>query len=82
MKKINFSTHVMEVFSEMDTTYDEVYKKFEYKIVGSSESNPKEGKISDESPIGAAMIDHKKGEIIDVETPSGVKKFKIVSISK
>lgn len=57
-------------------------KKFEYKIVGSSESNPKEGKLSDESPIGAALIDHKKNDVIDVETPSGSKKFKILKITK
>lgn len=76
------SNKKVHVGSKVKIEDQKTNKKFEYKIVGSSESNPKEGKISDESPIGAAMIDHKKGEIIDVETPSGVKKFKIVSISK
>lgn len=57
-------------------------KKYKYKIVGSNESNPREGKISDESPIGKSLLDHKKNEVIDIETPRGVVKYKIVKISK
>ena len=53
-----------------------------YHIVGSSEANPLDGKISDESPIGKALISHKTGDVVDVETPSGVLKFKIISIFK
>ncbi len=53
-----------------------------YHIVGSSEANPLDGKISDESPIGKALISHKTGDIVDVETPSGLIKFKIISIFK
>ena len=53
-----------------------------YHIVGSSEANPLDGKISDESPIGKALISHKTGDIVEVETPSGVLKFKIISIFK
>ena len=53
-----------------------------YKIVGPTEASPKDGKISNESPIGAALLDHKKGEVVTVETPAGVKKFKILSIFK
>ena len=51
-----------------------------YHIVGSSEANPLDGKISDESPIGKALISHKTGDIVEVETPSGLIKFKIISI--
>lgn len=53
-----------------------------YHIVGSSEANPLDGKISDESPIGKALISHKTGDIVEVETPSGLLKFKIISIFK
>ncbi|MGN1039617.1 MAG: transcription elongation factor GreA [Oscillospiraceae bacterium] len=53
-----------------------------YHIVGSSEANPLDGKISDESPIGKALISHKTGDVVDVETPSGLLKFKIISILK
>ena len=53
-----------------------------YHIVGSSETNPLDGKISDESPIGKALISHKTGDIVEVETPSGLIKFKIISIFK
>ncbi|MBP5603989.1 MAG: transcription elongation factor GreA [Ruminiclostridium sp.] len=54
----------------------------ELHIVGSKEVNVKEGKISDESPIGKALLGHKKGDIVDVETPSGVLQFEILEIGK
>ncbi|HIU69212.1 MAG: transcription elongation factor GreA [Clostridiales bacterium] len=52
-----------------------------YKIVGFAQSNPAEGLISDESPIGKALMGAKKGENIDVEAPVGVLKFEIVEIN-
>lgn len=52
----------------------------EYKIVGTAEANPRERKISQKSPIGAALIGKKKGKKIKVETPMGMIKFKIVDI--
>ena len=51
-------------------------------IVGSKEVNIKEGKISDESPIGKALLDHKKGDIVEVEAPVGLLKFEVLDISK
>ncbi len=54
----------------------------ELHIVGSKEVNVKEGKISDESPIGKALLGHKKGDIVDVETPSGILQFEILEIGK
>jgi transcription elongation factor GreA len=53
----------------------------EYKIVGSAEANPQERKISHESPIGAALLGKKKGKKVKVETPGGIVKFKIISVS-
>lgn len=49
-------------------------------IVGAAEANPREGKISNESPIGKAVIGHKAGETLQVETPGGHFKVKIVKV--
>ena len=54
----------------------------DYTIVGSAESNPAEGKISNDSPIGKALIGAKKGQKIDVQVPDGIAKKKIVSIER
>lgn len=53
-----------------------------FKIVGTTESNPAEGKISDESPIGKAAMKKKVGEIFIVEAPVGELQFEVISISK
>ena len=50
------------------------------KIVGSQEANPMEGKISDESPFGAALLGRKKGDRITVQAPSGTLNFEILDI--
>ena len=52
----------------------------EFKIVGSAERDPANREISDESPVGAALKNHKKGDVVDVYAPSGIIKFEIVSI--
>lgn len=59
-------------------------KQIDYKIVGSgsNEANPKEGKISDDSPIGRALMEKKVGDVVEVETPGGVVPIKILEISK
>jgi len=56
--------------------------KIEYKIVGSNESDPAKMKISDESPIGAALINKKNNEILKINVPNGVKNYKILRIFK
>ena len=53
-----------------------------YKIVGSTEASPKEKKISDESPVGKAVLGRKVGETVDAEVPSGVIQYQILEISK
>jgi len=61
--------------------YDEEFdEEVEYQIIGSTESNPKKGLISNESPVGKALINGKVGEIIAVNTPSGINKLKILEI--
>ena len=53
-----------------------------YKIVGSNEASPSQGKISDESPVGMALIGHSVGDVVEVEVPAGVIGFKVLDIFK
>lgn len=57
-------------------------EELEYKIVGSTESNSLMGKISNESPVGKALIGHKAGDVISVETQAGVFKYEIIEGKK
>ena len=58
----------------------EVGKTVEYRIVGSAEANPAENKLSNESPVGRAIMGRKKGETVEVAAPRGTLKFKIMEI--
>ncbi|HEY5427016.1 MAG TPA: transcription elongation factor GreA [Candidatus Tumulicola sp.] len=53
---------------------------YEFSIVGSAEADPSNRRISNESPLGRALIGHKKGVTVDVATPRGLAKYKIESI--
>jgi len=53
---------------------------FEYRIVGSAEANPAENKLSNESPVGKAIMGRKKGETVEVAAPRGKLTFKIMDI--
>ena len=53
---------------------------YEFWIVGSAEADPTNRRISNESPLGGALIGHKKGTVVDVTTPRGVVKYKIEAI--
>ena len=55
-------------------------KSIEYHIVGSAEANPAENKLSNESPVGKAIMGKKKGEVVEVSAPRGALKFKIMEI--
>jgi transcription elongation factor GreA len=57
-------------------------EKLEFQIVGSVEAKPFDGKISNESPVGKAMLGHTVGNVVEVTVPAGLIKLKIVSISK
>lgn len=52
----------------------------EYTIVGSAEANPSENRLSNESPVGKAILGRKKGEVVEVAAPRGSLKFKIMDI--
>lgn len=66
-------------FVVKDLEFDE---EEEYHFVGSQEADPMDGKISDESPFGKAMLGKKVGSIVEVEAPAGVIKYQIVKIEK
>jgi transcription elongation factor GreA len=51
-----------------------------YTIVGAAEANPRDGLISNESPMGQALLDHKAGDDVDVRAPAGLLRFRIVKI--
>ena len=53
-----------------------------YKIVGSTEANPMEGRISDESPVGKALLGNGVGDTVEIEIPAGVLNYTILEISK
>ena len=74
-KKINIGCKV----TIKDLEFDEI---MEFKIVGSTEANSLKGKISNESPVGKALIGAKKGQTVEVETQVGVLKYKIMEIQR
>lgn len=63
------------------TIQEDGYEEETYTIVGAAEANPREGKISNESPIGKAILNHRPGEQVQVETPDGSYSVRIVKIS-
>ncbi|MBD2848395.1 transcription elongation factor GreA [Paenibacillus sp. IB182496] len=56
--------------------------KMEYTIVGTAESDPSQNKISNESPVGKAILGKKKGDVVEVNVPAGVIEYKIIDIKK
>ena len=60
----------------------EFEEDIELKIVGSTEANSLEGKISNESPVGKALMGKHKGDVVEVEMPSGVMQYKVLEIQR
>ena len=84
-----------EILDEKSINFDKIHvgctatiqdqkskKKYTYHIVGATEVNSREGKISYESPIGKALMDKEEGDVVEVVAPSGTFKYKILEISK
>ena len=63
----------------LDMEFDE---EVEYTIVGTTEADITQNKISNESPIGSALLGAKKNQVVEVQVPAGVSKYKILSIAK
>jgi len=68
--KSDAGADVVSIGSKVVIVYDDG-EEDEYEIVGSLEADPFENKVSNESPIGKAIIGHKKGEVVEVESPNG-----------
>ena len=80
IEKKEISKDQVSVGSHVKLRDVEAKKTLEYHIVGSAEANPAQNKLSNESPVGKAIIGHKKGETVEVSTPRGSLKFKIMEI--
>lgn len=75
-------TDTVSILSKV-TVYDvDMEEEETYTIVGTTEADPDANKISDESPIGTALLGKKKGDVVTVETPGGSFELKIIEISK
>ena len=74
------STDVVSIGSTVRLKDVEGKSTVEYHIVGSAEANPEERKLSNESPVGRAIMGRKKGETVEVNVPRGTMKFKILEI--
>ena len=75
-------TDVVSIGSVVMLKDVELNEQIEYTIVGSAEADPGQNKISNESPVGKAILGRKKGSTVDVTVPAGVLKNKIVEIHK
>jgi transcription elongation factor GreA len=73
--EISVGSHVLVY----DLSFEE---ELEFQIIGKAQANPDENRISDESPVGKALLGHKAGEIVDVDAPGGVVRMEIRRISK
>ena len=78
--KKSIDSNVVSVGTKVKLYDEDFDEEVEYKILGSSESDPKNGIIRNVSPVGKALIGHKKGESVSVQTPGGVITYKIVDI--
>ncbi len=75
------STDVVQVGSVVHVKDEKTGKSVKYAIVGSAEANPEESKLSNESPVGRALIGHKRGDTVAVQVPRGpTRKLKITKI--
>ena len=75
-------TKIVQVGNKVKVYDMEFDEELEYTIVGSTEVNLAENKISNESPIGRALMGAKKNQIVEAQTPGGVAKYKVLAIKK
>ena len=78
----NIDSSVISLGSTVKVLNKTVNVEFTYALVGSNEANPAEGKISDQSPIGAALINKKAGDEITVEVPNGTLVMKVLEVTR
>ena len=86
IKEYRFSKDGGKTYTNAQTsatyTFSGLTQKVEYTIVGSTEVDLAENKISNESPLGEALLGAKKGQTVEVNAPAGIMKYKILSIKK
>ena len=75
-------TKVVSLGSTVKVFHEQMNAEITYNLVGSNESNPMEGKISDQSPIGAALIGKRAGDTVKVEVIAGSISMKILEVSR
>ncbi|TML28372.1 MAG: transcription elongation factor GreA [Actinobacteria bacterium] len=80
ISKKDIAKDVVSVGSKVKLRDVAAKETIEYHIVGSAEADPGANKLSNESPVGKAIIGHKKGETVEVTAPRGMLKFKILEI--
>jgi transcription elongation factor GreA len=80
ISKKDVAKDVVSIGSKVKLRDIDAKQTFEYRIVGSAEANPAENKLSNESPVGKAIMGRKKGETVEVAAPRGKLKFKIMDI--
>ncbi len=78
----DIDTDVVRIGAKVKLLDIEFDDEVEYQIVGSTEANPAKGSISDESPVGKAVLGRHLNDVVDVETPGGIAQFKIIGISR
>jgi transcription elongation factor GreA len=81
ISKKEISSDVVSIGSRVRLRDVDAKETIEYHIVGSAEANPSENKLSNESPVGKAIMGRKKGEVVEVTAPRGALKFKILEIA-
>ena len=82
MDETAIDTSLVSLGSTVKILDCELNEEMVYSLVGSNEVDPLEGKISDQSPIGAALIDMREGEEKDIETPAGTLRIKVLEVSR
>jgi transcription elongation factor GreA len=73
------NTNVVSIGDHV-TIQEEGFDPETYHVVGAREADPRNGRISNESPIGRALMDHKVGEVVEADTPGGKMRLKILKI--
>ena len=82
MDENTIDTGVVSLGSTVKLRFTDSNEEITYSLVGSNEADPLDGKISDQSPIGAALIDMRSGEEKDVETPAGIIHIQILEVTR
>ncbi|MBI2267716.1 MAG: transcription elongation factor GreA [Armatimonadetes bacterium] len=82
LDEASIHTDVVSVGTTVKVKDQESGEVCEYTIVGSAECDPKRGRISNESPVGAGLLGQNKGKIATIKTPGGTVKYKIMEIKR